>query len=169
MNILGGLGASNFELYTRQYQSNLATEVATVSDTEAEWGAAQTDEVMLAAKQQPEAQSSVNLAHYATRAARLHRFDRRKSSSNSKDAPKSTHAADVARSQSFIGENAPLNWLVADHLGDSNSNLKEFSQHDGYLLAPTLHPERDNLLIGSSTTFVEPTLLNQDWLLSPCA
>lgn len=166
MNALGGIGFSSYELYTRNYQSALEADVASVNQREAENGAAMSDTVRLAAKEQSKEELATPLAAHLRRAVQLGQTV--KKDAEKQEAQESCPIA-LARSQSAVGENAPLNWLVADQMGGQTSTP---DREDFVSEKPELSfQDPSAVFVAEPTpeTTSGGTLLSQEWLLSPCA
>ena len=166
MNALGGIGNSSYQLYTRQHELALEAEVSTVSDAEAENGAANSDSVRFAAKEQNKEEQAVPLSAYLRRVAHLGK-------TANKDTGKKEEAKDscpiaLARSQSSIGENVPLNWLVADQMGGQTGT----PQREDFTSAKPEICFQDPAALFVPEPFHETTsggtLLSQEWLFTPC-
>lgn len=167
MNALGGIGYSSYELYTRNYQSALEADVSSVSQREAENGAAMSDTVRLAAKEQSKDERALPLASQLKRAVSF--TQNAKKEAGQKEQSQESCPIAQARAESAVGENAPLNWLVADQMGgqaappqreDFLVEKPELSFQDPSAVFVT-DPDKDVTSGG--------TLLSQEWLLSPCA
>ena len=167
MSAIGGIGYSSYQLYTRDYQSQLESDVANVNTTEAEWGAAQSDSFRGLAKENSREEKSVPLSTYIKR---VHQFGQiAKKEAGKKDEAKESCPIEKARSESQIGENAPLNWLVADQMGGQAGT----PQREDFLAEkPVLDfqsPAAVFLPDAPAEDLSSGTLLGQEWLLTPAA
>ena len=162
---IGSIRLQNNHL-SRLRDARLSSQVAEVSLDEAYNGAAQSDGVRLASREQDENGSKVPMHVYLNRAAKFRAELKKK-----KDVEHAEPECPIekARSESTTGANTPLNWLVADHFGGeteagpkaddlfSNTPVQmESSESTAFSLQPTVSSEPRSLLA-------------QEWLLSPCA
>jgi hypothetical protein len=168
MNALGGIGFSNYELYARQYEAALEADVSSVNDTEAEYGAAQSDALMLSAKQSSQEERAGGISN---RHKQIYKFGQKaRQAVDKKDSvEESTCPIDKARSQSLVGQNAPLNWLVADQMGGYAAP----PEREDFHCQPELSLQDPGAVLFAESAPAEAvsggTLLSQEWLLSPCA
>ena len=169
MNALGGIGYSSYQLYTRQYELSLEADVCSVSEDEARDGAAQSDSVRFAAKEQSKDEGAVPLATYLRRNVGLSQQLKKQTGAKDEGKAASSCPIDKARAESHIGENVPLEWLVADQMGGQTSTPK---REDFTTPRPELSFEDPAALLVSPPS-LEPasqgTLLGQEWLLTPNA
>jgi hypothetical protein len=167
MNALGGISYSSYELYTRQYEQALASDVSTVSDSEAQNGASQSDSVRFAAREQSKEDSAVPFSTYVKRAVQFGQTIKKEAGKKDGDQKCSTCPIEKARAESLVGENAPLNWLVADQMGGQAS----VPTREDFVNRPEIDFQ-DPAAIFSPEPFLEAssggTLLSQEWLLTPC-
>ena len=146
---------------------NLTLEraVATVDQEEAKNGASQSDQVRLASREQSKLEASVPLSVYLSRAAQF-RSSLKKSKT---EEPKKTECPiEKARAESTTGENAPLNWLVADHFGGQADSFP--SSNDVVSKDSDFQPKEaalTSLSLQSQPMDSTPSLLQDEWLLSP--
>lgn len=165
MNAIGGIGYSSYELYTRDYQSQLESDVAKVNDTEAEWGAQLSDSVRFLAKEQSRDEKAVPFSTYVKRAIQFGQTVKKEA--GKKDEAKESCPIAKARSESLIGENAPLNWLVADQMGGHTGT----PQREDFVVdkpAPDFQSPAAVFLPDAPVEVASGgTLLSQEWLLTP--
>ncbi len=167
MNALGGIGFSSYELYTRNYQSALEAEVANVGDAERECGAAQSDSVRFAAKEQSKQDEVVPFSTFVKRVVQFGQTAKKEA--GKKDETKEHCPIAEARSKSEIGENVPLNWLVADQMGGQTGTPQ---REDFVGEKPEMNFQDPSALFvpePAADVTSGGTLLSQEWLLTPCA
>jgi hypothetical protein len=165
MNVLGGI--SSFDRYNSLYQLSLEREVSTVSKDEAENGAAQSDQFRAASKQNP---GEEKVVPYSTYVNRVLQFGQNvKKEAGKKDKAEDSCPIAKARSESQVGANVPLNWLVADQMGGQAST----PQREDFATSKPEISFQDPAALYVSEPSLEMssggTLLSQEWLLSPCA
>jgi hypothetical protein len=169
MNALGGIGLSSYALYTRQYELALEADVCKVSDDEARDGAAQSDSVRFAAKEQSKEETAVPFSTYIKRNVQFGQQLKKQAGVKEEGKAGSSCPIDKARAESLIGENVPLEWLVADQMGGQASTpvREDFASPK----AEFSFQEPAALLVArpSSEPVSEGTLLGQEWLLTPNA
>lgn len=165
---LGNIGGGSYERYNTLYQMALEREVSTVDTAEAENGAAQSDSVRFAAKQNSDEEKVVPYSTYAKRIAHFGQAIK-KEAGKKDEAKENSCPIDKARAESQIGANVPLNWLVADQMGGQTSTPQ---REDFASERPEISFQSPAALFVPAT-FEEVcsggTLLSQEWLLSPCA
>ena len=165
---LGNIGSS-YDRYNTLYQLSLEREVSTVDTAEAENGAAQSDSFRAANKRNSE-DERVPLSNFTKRVAQFSQLVK-KEAGKKDDVEKSSCPVEKARAESAVGMNAPLNWLVADHMGGqvSTPTRQDFAGDTPeidfqspaalFVAEPSLSQEEPS----------DGTLLSQEWLLTPCA
>lgn len=163
---MGTLGAINVinNRGAQLHEMRLANAVATVDQTEAEQGAAHNDMVRIS---QRDREDVVPFERYLSRVSKSALLLKK----NSEQKKKETEAEEncpiaKARANSEVGENAPLNWLIADQMGgqtevpqnlDSRAEVTEFTTSEPAATFTSQPLFQDN----------GGTLLEQEWLLSP--
>jgi hypothetical protein len=169
MNALGGIGYSSYQLYTRQYELSLEADVSSVSDDEARNGAAQSDSIRLAAKEQSREDVSLPLASYLKRRVALSQQLNKQSGAKEEGKTTSFCPIDQARAASLVGENAPLEWLVADQMGGQTGTPTREDFHAPKAELSFDEPAAFLVAAPSTEAASEGTLLGQEWLLTPNA
>ncbi len=151
------------------HQLTLQRQVATVDRVEAESGASQSDSVRLAARKNDQEDREVSLQTYQDRAIAFGSAKQKKQV-NKQDKTESHCPIEKARSESLIGENVPLEWLIADSFGGEASSQQVGSDAVVSRLdaesSPALETRTQAL---DQSSECSGTLLGQEWLLSPCA
>lgn len=155
----------------RLHEMMLARSVATVSQEEALNGAAQSDIVRLAGREQQSDADVVPFSVFQNRAAQFGSQLKSKKSDDSKESQTPECPIEKARAESTTGANAPLNWLVADQFGGE----AEFSPSGVDLMEnrdeiPVKNDSSDAIFTSQPVVASESSpLLSEEWLLSPCA
>lgn len=165
MMTLGQIGNS----YSRSnmlHQLSLEREVSTVSQDEADNGAAQSDTVRFAKRQNSEETKSVPFSTYLQRVTQFSQTVKKDAGKKDK-AEASSCPIEKARAESSVGANVPLNWLIADQMGGETTT----PQAEDFM-APQPEPafSEPSALFEATPVEVAPagTLLDQEWLLTPC-
>lgn len=147
---------------SRLREQMLERSVATVDREEAANGAAQSDQFRQAAKDE-----KVPLSVYLQRAAqfRTQLKDTKKSEEDSK--PDTDCPIAQARSESEVGENVPLNWLVADQFGGDGSAEMTGSGTESFSAEQPSAPSAELFsLTAPGQSYSEPSsLLSGEWLI----
>ena len=145
---------------------SLSNSVATVDQDEALNGASQSDIVRLAQKDQSRDNNSVPLSVYLSRAAQF-RAQLKKPKTEETKEPECP--IEKARAQSTTGENAPLNWLVADQFG-GQAQFAPSAEEMNFTSQDAPSASVSETFTAQPKVASEPTsLLGDEWLLSPCA
>jgi hypothetical protein len=139
--------------------------VETVSQEEANNGASQSDVIRLASRDQERNGEQVPMSVYLSRAAQ---FRAQLKKPKTEEQPKPECPVEKARAESQTGENAPLNWLVADHFGGQ----ADFAPTGNDVLvteSKSKEPSADEFTCQPTIASESGSLLSGEWLLSPCA
>lgn len=163
MNAIGGIRFQAVQA-ARLRDITLERAVATVDQDEARNGAAQSDGVRLASREQDKDGNQVPFHVYLQRVAKFKAGlkDKKQEAAKKPECP-----IEKARAESTTGENVPLNWLIADHFGG-----------DGDAVLPAddaVHTETESTFSAADATFtLQPSvpdapssLLDSEWLISP--
>ena len=165
---LGNIGSS-YDRYNMLYQQALERDVTTVDTAEAENGASMSDSFRAANKKNGDEDTKVPFSAFTKRVAHFSQLVK-KEAGKKDEAEKTSCPIEKARAESLIGENAPLNWLMADQMGGqvSTPQREDFAgpQAEISFQSPAA------LFAPEQSIYEEPsggTLLSQEWLLTPCA
>lgn len=165
MNALGAI--SSFDRYNALYQLSLEREVSTVSREEAESGLSQSDQFRATTKATQGEERPTTLAGYLQRSRALNLQQPKTGGGKTSESASESCPIAQARSRSVVGENAPLNWLVADQMGGYASAPQA---QDFCGAAETPLQSQEALVVASPEpdASLGGTLLSQEWLLTPC-
>ena len=164
-----GIGSISYQAFnaSRIREMTLSNQVATVDQDEALNGASRSsDMVKLASQERMRDGDKVPLSVYLSRVAQF-RSQLKKTKTEETKEPECP--VEKARAESSTGANAPLNWLVADHFG-GEAEFAPSVQDLG------LNSEAAPEAFSAETFTAQPkvaaqpqSLLQDEWLLSPCA
>lgn len=164
-----GIGSIRFQAVqaSRLREATLAHAVATVDQDEALNGASKSDVVRLAHQERSRDDGpQVPLSVYLSRAAQFRAQVKQKS--KAEEAPQSECPIDKARAESATGENAPVNWLIADHFGGQSE--VETPSKEEFVTPSTAEAESKEVFSSAPKINAAPqSLMADEWLLSPCA
>jgi len=166
-HFMTGIGSISYQAFnaSRLRESTLSRSVATVDQDEALNGASQSDMVRLAQRERTLNEHDVPLSVYLSRAAQFR--SQLKKTSKAEETQKPECPIEKARAESTTGENAPLNWLVADQFGGQTEFAPSAEQVS---FQSESAPVSQETFTAQPKVAVEPqSLLADEWLLSPCA
>lgn len=147
----------------RIHEMRLWESVSRVDRSEAEQGAAHSDVVRLGSKERNE--ETVPLERFLTRVAKFGRALRKPKEKQKQQEEKDPIAR--ARAESLVGENAPLGWLTADHLGQESEGDVDFETPLQMGKTEAKDEPRSIFSLSEGDT-VEDLMFEQEWFLSPC-
>lgn len=164
------LGLGKIGLFTKRsnrlHEMRLANAVATVDTTEAQQGAQHSDVVRL---NQREKEDAVPLERYLSRMSKSALLLKKNSEQDKKDCEAEENCPIAkARAESEVGENAPLSWLIADQMGGQ----AEVPQGEDLMAPASFEVSSEPAATFTAQPAVASSggsLLDQEWLLSPCA
>ncbi len=165
MMTLGQIGTS-FSRSNMLHQLSLEREVSTVSQDEADNGAAQSDTVRFAKRQNSEESKSVPFSTYLKRVSQFGQTVKKDAGQKDK-ADVNSCPIEKARAESSVGANVPLNWLIADQMGGETTTPQA---EDFMAPKAELTFSQPSALFEATPIEAAPegTLLTQEWLLTPC-
>lgn len=163
---LGNIGSS-YDRYNMLYQQALERDVTTVDTAEAENGASMSDSFRAANKKNGDEDTKVPFSAFTKRVAHFSQLVK-KEAGKKDDVEKTSCPVEKARAESLIGENVPLNWLMADQMGGHTSTPE---QKDFISAKPEMSFQDPAALFVPEPTLEHTsggTLLSQEWLFTPC-